>query len=1055
MRELLLLLFAIILALPYQLFAGTYSGGAGTSGDPYKIATTADLIELSKTSTDWASGKYFIQTAYISFDDNEQLVDWDNDGTANWDTEDQLGFSPIGFSTNFSGNYDGQSYTITNLFINRSASSLIGLFGFIKGATISNIGLLNVNITGQSYAGGLAGRSETTGSTINNCFTTGTVTASSDYIGGLIGYSAYTNITNSYSTCNVSGNLCVGGFAGNNVTSTASIKYSYSTGSVTGNTAVGGFVGGNSTFSTVSNCYSLGNVTRSSGTDVNIGGFVGDNYYGSITNGFSIGKVIYGSTTQTNKGFVGSLNAGTTTNCFWDTDVSGSSTSEGTATGKTTSQMKTEATFTGASWDFGSDETDWVMSSNITFIKYPTLRWTGGYAVSPTDYQIAILPNLVWIAENSARWEGADYTQTSNINMWTSPSWDGSKGWTPIGNSTTNFTGSYNGQNYKISNLYINRSNYLNIGLFGFIQGDNTTTEVQNLGLINVNIVGNSQVGALAGIAKSYCTIIKCYSTGNVNGKNFVGGLVGNNESFSVINNSYTKCNIIGEDYIGGLVGKNDFDAEINNSFSTGNVSGENYVGGFIGWNLGSSVIINCYSTGKVTRRSGSSSNFGGFCGNNTNSKIQYCYSTGAVYMSAGTIWNISGIKNKGFVGAVVLTCTFTNNFFDSETSEQTDDSPEPTADYTASDKTTAQMKTEATFTNWDFTPTPHDWNILSVSNISYPYIQGITYDTPGASPEVNPIPGIASGCTNPTAGGTIATVQTICYNETPDAFTSSSLPTGYNGTLEYKWQLSTTNSTSGFSDIASSNSATYTSGALTQTTWFKRLARVDCSAEWTGAVSSNVIEMTITPTEVYVDASYNSNTSGWGVTHFSDLSLALSGVCVGGTVSIAPVSKTTYSGNVSFNGLTVVLGNYDFELTGNITSGLIRTTDNGKLVMKNLTPGTTKIFPITDGSNDFTITINIPTANNQDIKMNIISKQVSRTMTSKFVQIDGEQNLNATMTMRVDKSSIAPKTISSTSNLRYFSTTKNRYVPFDGNKSSLEEFDDYYIISATGVNEF
>ncbi len=49
----------------FHLTAGTYSGGNGTVNDPYQIATYADLLELSATSADWATGKYFIQTAHI------------------------------------------------------------------------------------------------------------------------------------------------------------------------------------------------------------------------------------------------------------------------------------------------------------------------------------------------------------------------------------------------------------------------------------------------------------------------------------------------------------------------------------------------------------------------------------------------------------------------------------------------------------------------------------------------------------------------------------------------------------------------------------------------------------------------------------------------------------------------------------------------------------------------------------------------------------------------------------------------------------------------------
>jgi hypothetical protein len=99
--------------------------------------------------------------------------------------------------------------------------------------------------------------------------------------------------------------------------------------------------------------------------------------------------------------------------------------------------------------------------------------------------------------------------------------------------------------------------------------------------------------------------------------------------------------------------------------------------------------------------------------------------------------------------------------------------------------------------------------------------------------------------CGNPTSGGTIATAQSGSSPFNPAAFTSSSAASGQSGTLEYKWQYSTTSSSSGFIDISSTNSATYDAGSLSQTTWYRRLARVSC-ADWAGAVSSNVLEVTV-----------------------------------------------------------------------------------------------------------------------------------------------------------------------------------------------------------------
>jgi hypothetical protein len=119
--------------------------------------------------------------------------------------------------------------------------------------------------------------------------------------------------------------------------------------------------------------------------------------------------------------------------------------------------------------------------------------------------------------------------------------------------------------------------------------------------------------------------------------------------------------------------------------------------------------------------------------------------------------------------------------------------------------------------------------------------------------------------CINPTSGGNIATAQSGTSPFNPLAFTSPVAASGEMGTLEYKWQSSSTSNSAGFSDISSSNSATYDAGSLTITTWFKRLARVSCSADWTGAVESNVLEVTVSGSSTNTWTGTTSNL--WNIT--------------------------------------------------------------------------------------------------------------------------------------------------------------------------------------------
>jgi hypothetical protein len=127
--------------------------------------------------------------------------------------------------------------------------------------------------------------------------------------------------------------------------------------------------------------------------------------------------------------------------------------------------------------------------------------------------------------------------------------------------------------------------------------------------------------------------------------------------------------------------------------------------------------------------------------------------------------------------------------------------------------------------------------------------ISGITTDYFGTTRDATPKMGAYEGvaCTNPTGGGTIAGAQTICSGFVPAAFTTSADPSGQTGTLEYKWQISTTSNSSGFADISpAATSATYAPGALSATSWYKRLSKVTCDATWPAAGASNVLQITV-----------------------------------------------------------------------------------------------------------------------------------------------------------------------------------------------------------------
>ncbi len=156
-------LFIIALISSQFIMAqGTVPAGSGTIGDPYLIASLDNPEYISLNTGTWGSAVYMKQTANI-------------DATATLGWNSNTGFSPIGISssTPFQGQYDGQGYTISNLFINRASSWSQGLFGYGLGATIQNIVLSDVDINGKGGVGGLVGKAEN--ATITLCKVSGTV----------------------------------------------------------------------------------------------------------------------------------------------------------------------------------------------------------------------------------------------------------------------------------------------------------------------------------------------------------------------------------------------------------------------------------------------------------------------------------------------------------------------------------------------------------------------------------------------------------------------------------------------------------------------------------------------------------------------------------------------------------------------------------------------------------------------------------------------------------------------------------------------------------------
>ncbi|WP_129596567.1 GLUG motif-containing protein [Methanohalophilus profundi] len=283
----------------------------------------------------------------------------------------------------------------------------------------------------------------------------------------------------------------------------------------------------------------------------------------------------------------------------------------------------------------------------IILITGPAAAFADGDGSVENPYQISNVNEL----QNIQNELGANYVLINNIDASVTSEWNDGAGFEPIGDYDYRFTGFLDGNNYTISNLYINRQSEEYVGLFGFIRKDNGML-IADLGLDSINVSGYKDVGGLVGF-NAQGEINNSYATGNVTGISDVGGLVGQNGDS--ITNSYATVNVIGTSDVGGLVGQNG--DSVTNSYATGNVSGDSNVGGLIGYNYDS--VTNSYATGNVS----GDSNVGGLIGYNYvkygHVTIINIYATGNVTSNGDYAGGLVGYNHGDYDSYVTITKSY------------------------------------------------------------------------------------------------------------------------------------------------------------------------------------------------------------------------------------------------------------------------------------------------------------------------------------------------------------------------------------------------------------
>ena len=167
----------------------------------------------------------------------------------------------------------------------------------------------------------------------------------------------------------------------------------------------------------------------------------------------------------------------------------------------------------------------------VTAMAMPKMAWaeialvepTNGDGTSENPYQITTAAELSWFADkvnnDNANYSSKNAVLIADIDLEGSAT----NTWTPIGNTTNQFKGTFDGGGHKITGLYINRSGNSN-GLFGYLGSGG---EIKYLGVEGTVTCGYA-VGGVCGYSEG--TISGCYNNGAVSCIGRLGGVCGYNK---------------------------------------------------------------------------------------------------------------------------------------------------------------------------------------------------------------------------------------------------------------------------------------------------------------------------------------------------------------------------------------------------------------------------------------------------------------------------------------------------------------------------------------------
>ena len=208
------------------------------------------------------------------------------------------------------------------------------------------------------------------------------------------------------------------------------------------------------------------------------------------------------------------------------------------------------------------------------------------------DYDYMRVHDVYDLQNIHAKLDGR-YMLARDIDASATATWDGGKGFAPIGNNSNRFTGRFDGVRHTIRGLQIKRPNERYVGLFGTAKN----ARIENVSLVDGNVKGDQRVGGIVGTMEN-STVQNVSNAGQVEALGtFVGGIVGEMIG-GTVQNASNAGQVKGWMNIGGIVGAMS-NGTIQNASNVGAVAGS-FVGGIVGA-VTVGTVRNVWNAGQVT----------------------------------------------------------------------------------------------------------------------------------------------------------------------------------------------------------------------------------------------------------------------------------------------------------------------------------------------------------------------------------------------------------------------------------------------------------------------